>query len=522
MREPEALPTSVKRKAYSYVRFSTPEQSAGDSNRRQIDMARRYADEHGLELDTELTFRDEGKSAYLGANARTGRLGDFLECVSTGLVPKGSVLLVEQLDRLSRMVPRKALDVLADICDQGVSVVTLNDGREYTADSLDNDPTDLLISILVFMRANEESLSKSKRGKATWEHKRATIGSRILTRKAPAWLEVNEAGDGFEVIPDRGVLIKRIFDLTLNGWGQHRIADSFNREGLKPWGRGAFWQRSYIAKILRNDATIGTLTPHTLEVTDKGKQRRSEAAVENYYPAVIERETFDTVQSMYQSKAGLPRGKAGALPVRSILAGLAVCPLCESTMTRIDKGKKSRPSLVCTKAKIGAGCTYKSVPYQSIEIRLVQYLPVALLDHVGMEVPADLERQHHNAQVLVDVLQDRIEDILDLLSDEPSSVIANRVRAMEKELDAAKLELKALSDRIAEVSGPVMNMRIQKAVKLLKEPDESLDRAAVNAALRALFSKAIINWPEVEVDLYWKNGGALKVQYGWKDTVLGN
>jgi hypothetical protein len=53
-------------------------------------------------LDTELTFEDLGKSAYRGANVMDGALGQFIEAVDSGQVKKGSYLLVENLDRLSR------------------------------------------------------------------------------------------------------------------------------------------------------------------------------------------------------------------------------------------------------------------------------------------------------------------------------------------------------------------------------------------------------------------------------------
>ena len=87
-------------KAYSYLRFSTPEQSKGDSKRRQIEGAEEYAKANGLVLDEKL--RDEGISAYSGANRDKGALGGFLKKVEKGLIPTGSVLIVESLDRLSR------------------------------------------------------------------------------------------------------------------------------------------------------------------------------------------------------------------------------------------------------------------------------------------------------------------------------------------------------------------------------------------------------------------------------------
>ena len=84
-------------KAYSYLRFSTPEQSKGDSLRRQTALADDYAKRHSLTLDTELTLRDLGVSAFRGDNLAVGALGAFLKAVSDGPAPGGTVLLVEAL-----------------------------------------------------------------------------------------------------------------------------------------------------------------------------------------------------------------------------------------------------------------------------------------------------------------------------------------------------------------------------------------------------------------------------------------
>lgn len=60
--------------AFSYLRFSTPEQQRGDSFRRQKELAERYAREHGLRLDPR-SFADLGVSAFRGANAETRYVG---------------------------------------------------------------------------------------------------------------------------------------------------------------------------------------------------------------------------------------------------------------------------------------------------------------------------------------------------------------------------------------------------------------------------------------------------------------
>jgi DNA invertase Pin-like site-specific DNA recombinase len=114
-------------KAYSYKRFSTPAQAEGDSLRRQTAMAQSWADRMGVTLDTELNLTDEGVSAYTGANRDVGNLGAFLRAVEEGVVPKGSWLLVESLDRLSREPAFDASYTMQGIIRAGVTVVDLSD-----------------------------------------------------------------------------------------------------------------------------------------------------------------------------------------------------------------------------------------------------------------------------------------------------------------------------------------------------------------------------------------------------------
>lgn len=53
-------------KAYSYIRFSSAQQSKGTSLERQSQQAFEYAQAHGWDLDTQATFQDLGVSAFRG------------------------------------------------------------------------------------------------------------------------------------------------------------------------------------------------------------------------------------------------------------------------------------------------------------------------------------------------------------------------------------------------------------------------------------------------------------------------
>src|SRR5215207_9916504 len=99
---------TAKPVCFSYVRFSTPEQKMGDSERRQLDAARAWAERKGLRLDESIR-PDRGRSGYHGTHRTKGHLGKFLARVEAGEVPRGSILVVENIDRLGREAPADAL-----------------------------------------------------------------------------------------------------------------------------------------------------------------------------------------------------------------------------------------------------------------------------------------------------------------------------------------------------------------------------------------------------------------------------
>lgn len=122
------LVNAPRPKAYSYVRFSTKRQAKGDSLMRQLDKSREYAAEHDLDLQ-EATFEDLGVSAFDRSNVTRGALAAFIAAVESGAIERGSYLLVESLDRLSRSDLMDAMGLLSRLVKLGVRVVTVVDGR---------------------------------------------------------------------------------------------------------------------------------------------------------------------------------------------------------------------------------------------------------------------------------------------------------------------------------------------------------------------------------------------------------
>lgn len=509
------------RKAYSYLRFSTPEQSKGDSLRRQTALAEAYAKTHGLALDAELNLKDLGVSAYRGANAAVGALGAFLQAVRDRLVPKGSLLLIESLDRVSRQTARKAVRTLEDIVEAGVVVVTLTDGKQWTAESLDG--ADFLFAVLLFMRGNEESLMKSKRVKATWVAKRERAAhGEIQTIRAPLWLKAEGSGAKesrnakFAVIPDRAKLIQRMFDMFLGGQGKKGIAQTFNHERIRPWGAAKHWYSNYIFRCLTNPAVTGVYTPHLNEHRDGRLVLEPQKPVADYYPRVVDDTTFERAQTLINGRTNPVRNGR----VASLVAGLARCPQCGGTMTRVARGRRrGAPVLVCVKAKAGAGCKFHSVRLPDVEQALIENAaalrkPPIAEGTLADEIDAADEELYHTGK--------QIEELVTSIEHKASPALSNRLAEREAYAARVSAELERLRARAAETESRVVKLRASRLADALANlKPETL--AVANAALRECLVSVTVDYVEGVLKLQWRHGPVTELQYTpgtqWKNLA---
>ncbi|MFM0474767.1 recombinase family protein [Paraburkholderia strydomiana] len=417
-------------RAYSYVRFSTPEQSKGDSLRRQQELSEAYAAKHGLTLDTTLTFHDLGVSAYKGSNVERGRLGDFLHACDTGLVLPGSYLLVESLDRLSRAEVIDAFDLFRSILKKQITIVTLTDNRVYS--SRTTEMTDLIISLTVMSRAHDESLTKSKRQRAAWNNKRANIGTKKLTARSPLWLKLNADRTEFDFIPERVEIVKEIISLAKNGFGQLAIAKMLNERGTPAFsGEKNAWHSSYIQKILTSKQLYGEFQPGE---TINGRKSISGSPIDDYYPAVITKDEFYSLQAFRaQNAVGGGRARKGTT-VPNLLSGLLRCGYCgRSNMViagaaakrvKTPEGETIRPPkkvLVCDAARRGMGCYAVQWGYNEFEAAFLTFCRGLSLDALLADLrndtgpqPVKLEDQLHAEEQKIDDIQKNIDKLFDL------------------------------------------------------------------------------------------------------------
>lgn len=352
--------------------MSTDLQLKGDSRRRQLHASRAYAEAEGLELADDAQLEDIGISAFKGANVKEGALGQFLEAVKAGTVKRGSYLLVESLDRISREEILQAQTLFLSIVQSGINLVTLIDKKVYRADTI--NVVDLITSLVTMERAHEESKVKSVRIGAAWKNKRskAAADGQPMTARCPAWLKLSVDRKTYEEIPERVKIVRRIFAETISGMGMYSIATRLNREGIPAFVGKNGWHRSYLAKTLENRAVLGEFQAH---VKIDGKRIPDGDPIANYFPAIVADDVFYEAQHAKSGRRSGGSGRKGP-GFTNLFTGLARCAYCRSAMAYENKGSGSRGGtyLVCGDARRGRGCNGARWRYRDFEASFLAFV----------------------------------------------------------------------------------------------------------------------------------------------------
>ena len=464
---------------YSYLRFSDPRQSAGSSADRQLAYAASWAASRGMALDATLTLKDEGLSAYHQHHVKQGALGVFLQAIEDGRIANGSVLVVEGLDRLSRAEPIQAQAQLAQIINAGITVVTASDGREYNRASLKAQPMDLVYSLLVMIRAHEESDTKSKRVKAAIRRqcegwKTGTYRGLIRNGKDPQWLRL--APEGWELIPERVSAVKRALELYSQGLGAGRAANVMHDEGFKltEWGISGL----QIYRMIKQPALRGV---KRLSLDGEDYE------LEEYYPRVLSDTEWAELQHLASQR--FRRRGAGEIPGIITGIGLAHCGYCGTAVVAQNIMNRRRADgsisdghrrLHCTAYSKNGGCTSgASCSVAPVERALLSFcsdqINLTRLMQAG-DAGQTVQKQLVAARAVVAKIVTQLSKVTDaLLADESGAAplaFVRKARELEAQQVVAEKKVAQLEHEALATSGVVRPAQAERWVELAAQVAE--------------------------------------------------
>lgn len=498
-------------KAYSFTRMSTPAQLKGDSLRRQLAKAERWAEKHGVPLDTSL--RAIGVSAFKGMHRTKGALAGFLGMIKDGQVASNDYLIVENVDRLSRENPWDALGLMREIINAGVIIVSLIDDMEYSLTTLRNRPEAMSTLQAALTKGHRESRDKADRLQEVWNEKRVRIeagGRKKLTRQGPGWFRLtsNDPAEplvGDWIFTDHLITGRMIFQMCIDGLGKEAIARKLNALGLPTFKGGDGWQSSTVLLLLRDRRAIGELQLYTAH--GEGGRRPIGEPIKGYF-ATASGETLVTEDTFYLAQAALSKrhcgagvGRLGKVP--NVFIGLGKCQ-CGRAMEY--KNKLASTYLICSGAQRGHACANRHrYAYSQTEALVLDWV-------TDIQVPDDETHRAGVAALKVfakiaerDDHERRFREAMEEWGTATIGPVKSRLMKMAehsaRELEATDAEIVELRHIVKTTNRSVLDDR-RATVSRVREEMEKLDgealfetRAKVAAALRQ-----VIDHVEFETD----------------------
>jgi DNA invertase Pin-like site-specific DNA recombinase len=410
--------------AFSYVRFSTPKQADGDSLRRQTEIAQAYAAAHGLMLDGR-SFQDLGVSAFSGKNRTEGALGAFLSAVESGRVPRGSVLLVESLDRLSREEVEEALTLFLTIIRAGIKIITLADGMEFEKGKLDLGKLVLAISFMA--RGNNESSTKRFRLTAKQKQNHLAIAEGEHARiRTPGWLQ--SEGKRFTFRPDRAKIVRDMVAAALAGKSTVQIKHDLNARNVETFAHAKRWASSSIHYILTNPALIGEFHPVS------GREPKA-----NYFPALIDVATYRKLLAALSNRYAKPAAPSSRIVQDETTGEMRVV----KSRGRNGGRRKSEINLFTGLLQDANGERWHAkLRGNAARQNRIPYLVSELKANVGQDVPTFPYYAFEGA-------------VLAFIEIDPALVNGRSMSAEKRELDALRDELTETTAKIAETTARI-------------------------------------------------------------------
>ena len=425
-----------------YARVSSEKQAEKDlSISSQLKAMRQYAYEHNWDIYKE--FVDEAESA------RTANRPSFQNMISIAKQkPKlFDAILVWKLSRFARN-REDSIIYKALLRRRGISVISINE-------KLDDSPSGKMLEGIIevmdefysanlaqdTMRGLKENASRGFRNGGVppmgYKTKKVVIGA---NRKS-----ILEIDDNFSPI------IKRIFNMYVNGMGAKEIINKLNTEGLKT-NKDKIWSENVIYYILKNEVYTGTLVWNR-KTKNQYKTNMNKAnevvRIENKYPAIIDKKTFFDTQSLLKErspKITSPR----TISSKYLLSGLLFCGNCGSRMVGCAAKSSQHFYYACNNyRKKGKNiCNAKLLNKKRIETFIINRIKANILTKKNLEELVKLTNK--------ELIQNKTENKnrLDIL-DRQLADLTKRISKLYNVLETGNLDIEYLAPRIKELKSQI-------------------------------------------------------------------
>ena len=279
---------SKKKRVAAYCRVSTGNEDQRNSFEAQkIYFTRLYRNSPEYELVDIY--------ADLGISGTRNDRPEFMRLLDDCRKGKVDAVVTKSISRFARNT-RDCLMALRELKRLGVTVA-------FEKENIDTSRVsdEIMITIMEGL-AQEESISISKNTR--WSIRKRMANGTMKIARVPYGYTKDKKGN-LVIDKPKAEIVKRIYDLYLNGCGGRRIALLLNEEHI-PSPTGTVWNNATIFKILKQEKYIGDILwqkTYSVFMGEKWKINRGDVDswyIKDAHPAIIDRETFIKAQELRQ------------------------------------------------------------------------------------------------------------------------------------------------------------------------------------------------------------------------------
>ena len=313
-----------------YARVSSDRQDVDLSVAAQLRALRDYADKNGYVVVRE--YIDEAES---GRIADRPQFRKMLDEASKASAPFQEIL-VWKFSRFTRK-REHAVAFKSMLRRKGIRVVSITEHA-------DDSPTGKLMEAII--ESVDEFYSENLAQEVTRGLREAASRGFWMGTNAPFGYRKVYVQDGakkrpkLEPDPPADAVVKRMFDMALQGMSSLDIAKVLNSEGVSS-AKGKQWLKSTVHTTLNNEAYTGTIVWGV-----NAKDGAPPVRVERAFPALVSKRKFRQVANLLRSRAPEsvhPRRESSPY----LLSGLAKCETCGKALTAAEAKSGKYTYYVC-------------------------------------------------------------------------------------------------------------------------------------------------------------------------------
>ena len=328
-------------------------------------------------------FEDRDKSGYTFEQRP-----DYMRMREMLVNHEYDILIVKDLSRFSRRTG-KGLAEFEELSEHDIRIIAIGDGVDYYQDHIDD-----WMKIKLYFFVNEMPVTDTSRKVLDVIASRQSKGEWICSVPF-GYVITNSKKMLFEVDEPSAEVVRKIFELYIDGWGYKRIANHLTdehiptprmREKARKEAQGddykgkvkEAWSVVTISEILCNDFYIGTLRQHKykrkkINGQDVELDPSQHIIFENNHEAIIDYRTFAITQELLKQRS--TSHYRGQKKYENNYSGYLFCGDCGSPMF-----SRSRPDLadayICGTyhARGKAGCSTHHIRVDVLDRELKRYV----------------------------------------------------------------------------------------------------------------------------------------------------